>query len=100
MVQIPSDPETRRFVSAVQAKMGQVAAAYEDRGRNLVELATPAVRQSIVSVSVLQRRWRSGDYTHTRKDEEALKVLSKWLVEAWHRLHGTEVPKATWIKGE
>lgn len=100
MVQIPSDPETQRFVRAVQSKVAQVSVAYERKGRSLVSCATPAVRRAIAMVAALQKRWQAGDYTHSRQEEEALKTLSKWLVEAWHRLHGTEVPPTSWIRDD
>lgn len=97
---IPSDAEMRRFVLAVQSKVADVSLAYERKGKKLMRLATPAVKAAVSDVATLQKRWQRGEFVHTRREEESLKVVSKWLVEAWHRLHGTEIPGVTWIRDE
>ena len=97
-VAIPTDRETLKFIAAVQAKTAEVAAAYAKEGKNLFERATPAIKAATARISELQRRHAAGDLTHTPADEQALKDFSRWLVEAWHRLKGTEIPKTTWIR--
>ena len=98
MVMIPTDPETRKFIAAVQAQTAKVQDAYKRGGRDLMSRATPQVLDAVKTIAVMQRRHGRGDLTHTTAEEDALKVYSQWLVEAWHRLHGTEVPETTWIK--
>ncbi len=99
-IRIPTDRETLRFIAAVQVKTADVAAAYARSGKDLFRLATPAIKQATATISRLQKRHAAGDLTHTSDDEQALRDYSRWLVEAWHRLHGTEVPKTTWIRDE
>ena len=98
MVAIPSDTEMRKFVTAVQSQTAKVTAAYIRSGRDIMDLATPVIKQAIVTIAGLQKRYAGGDFVHTAKEEEALKAYSQWLVEAWHNLHGTEIPKTTWIR--
>jgi len=86
-----------QFIAAVQAKTAEVTLAYAKQGRDLLSLASPAIQKAVAAIAEMQKRHAVGDYVHTAEELQALKDYSTWLVEAWHRLQGTETPPATWI---
>jgi 2-methylisocitrate lyase-like PEP mutase family enzyme len=97
MIVSPTPPNMLQFIEAVQAKTAEVTLAYTQHGRDLMSLASPAIRDAVSAIAEMQKRHARGDYVHTEKELQALKDYSKWLVEAWHRLRGTETPATTWI---